>query len=180
MVVIRLARAGAHKKPFYQVVAADRRVACQGKCLERLGFFNPIAQGQAQRLSINQERLQYWLGVGAKPSERVQALLKELSRGRDTLHNPTESKKQVKMEEVAKTEDAADNASSAGAGSDPKTSTINNSQNSDTFTAADEAITEGLAASLVASTKDSDNVSESNEGTDADLNTRDGTDAAHE
>ncbi len=77
MVVIRLSRGGSHKKPFYQVVAADRRSACQGKYLERLGFFNPVARGEAQRLSLNQDRINYWLGVGAKPSERVASLLKE-------------------------------------------------------------------------------------------------------
>ena len=78
MVVIRLSRGGSHKRPFYQVVAADQRCACQGKYLERLGFFNPVAAGAAERLGLNLERVEHWLSVGAQPSERVASLIKEL------------------------------------------------------------------------------------------------------
>lgn len=77
MVIIRLSRGGSHKKPFYQIVAADRRSACQGKYLERVGFFNPIAKGAAERLVVDSARVNYWLGVGAKLSERVASLMKE-------------------------------------------------------------------------------------------------------
>lgn len=76
MVVIRLSRGGAKKRPFYHVVVADKRCARDGRCIERLGYFNPIASGKDVRLHLNNERVQYWLSQGAQPSERVQQLLK--------------------------------------------------------------------------------------------------------
>ncbi len=77
MVTIRLARGGAKKQPFYHVVVTDSRSRRDGRYIERLGYFNPVARGNAQRLTLNQERLQYWLGHGALPSERVGHLIKE-------------------------------------------------------------------------------------------------------
>lgn len=79
MVVIRLSRGGSNKRPFYKVVAADSRAARDGKYLEQLGYFNPIAAGADKRLELNQERINYWLGQGAQPSQRVQGLLQELA-----------------------------------------------------------------------------------------------------
>ncbi len=76
MVVIRLARGGAKKRPFYHVVAADKRRSLTGRCIERLGYFNPIAQGKEIPLHLNYERIQYWLSQGAQPSERMQNLIK--------------------------------------------------------------------------------------------------------
>ena len=80
MVTIRLSRGGAKKRPFYTVVVTDSRNRRDGRYIERIGFFNPIASGQDVRLSLNQERVQYWLGVGAQPSERVTSLIKEYAR----------------------------------------------------------------------------------------------------
>ena len=77
MVTIRLARGGAKKRPFYHVVVADSRNARDGRFIERIGFFNPIAAGQEQVLKIDQERLTYWLSQGAQTSERVAALVKQ-------------------------------------------------------------------------------------------------------
>jgi small subunit ribosomal protein S16 len=77
MVVIRLTRGGAKKRPFYHIVATDRRNRRDGRYLERLGYFNPIANGKEQRLNIDRERITYWLGVGAKTSDRVAELVKE-------------------------------------------------------------------------------------------------------
>ncbi|MGI6408698.1 MAG: 30S ribosomal protein S16 [Gammaproteobacteria bacterium] len=77
MVTIRLARGGSKKRPFYHVTVADSRKFRDGRFIERIGFFNPIARGAEVRLSVDQERANYWLGQGAKPSERVQQLLKE-------------------------------------------------------------------------------------------------------
>jgi len=76
MVVIRLSRGGAKKRPFYHVVVADKRCARDGRCIERVGYFNPIASGKDVRLHLNNERMQYWLSQGAQPSDRVQQLLK--------------------------------------------------------------------------------------------------------
>lgn len=76
MVTIRLARGGANKKPFYRIVVADRRRAAQGKPIESVGFFNPRASANEERLRLDMERVQYWLDQGAKPSERVADLIK--------------------------------------------------------------------------------------------------------
>lgn len=76
MVVIRLARGGAKKRPFYHVVVTDSRNPRDGSYIERLGYFNPIAKGGETRLQLDQARIDYWLQVGAQPSERVTALLK--------------------------------------------------------------------------------------------------------
>ncbi|HEB58393.1 MAG TPA: 30S ribosomal protein S16 [Gammaproteobacteria bacterium] len=77
MVTIRLARGGAKKRPFYHIVVTDSRNRRDGRYIERVGFFNPIATGGETRLSIARERVDYWLGQGAKPSDRVNKLLKE-------------------------------------------------------------------------------------------------------
>ncbi len=71
MVVFRLARAGAKKAPFYHVVVADSRKARGGRFIERMGFYNPMALGLETTLQLNQERIAYWVGCGAQPSERV-------------------------------------------------------------------------------------------------------------
>lgn len=80
MVTIRLARGGAKKRPFYQVVVTDSRNARDGRFIERVGFFNPIAIGKEERLRVNTERYQYWVSQGAQPSERVAALVKEAGK----------------------------------------------------------------------------------------------------
>lgn len=76
MVKIRLARGGSKKRPFYHVVVCDERAARDGRNIERVGFFNPVAQGQEEPLRLEIERIDYWLGVGAQPSNRVRDLLK--------------------------------------------------------------------------------------------------------
>ena len=76
MVCIRLSRGGAKKRPFYHIVVTDSRNRRDGRYLERLGFFNPVASGQEEKLKIDVERVDYWVGQGAKPSDRVAALVK--------------------------------------------------------------------------------------------------------
>ena len=76
MVTIRLARGGSKKRPFYNLTVANIRNARDGRFVERIGFFNPVATGGEVRLSVNQERANYWLSHGAQPSERVAQLLK--------------------------------------------------------------------------------------------------------
>lgn len=80
MVTIRLSRGGAKKRPFYHVVVTDSRSKRDGRYIERVGFFNPIASGKAERLVLNQERVQYWLGHGAQTTDRVHSLIKELNK----------------------------------------------------------------------------------------------------
>lgn len=80
MVVIRLTRGGSKKRPFYHLVAADKRSARDGRYIERLGYYNPNARGQELKLSFDQERVEYWIGEGAQPSDRVNALLKQAKK----------------------------------------------------------------------------------------------------
>lgn len=75
MVVIRLARGGAKKRPFFNVIAADKRCPRDGRYIERLGYFNPIASGKEIKLSIDRERISYWLSKGAQMTERVMTLV---------------------------------------------------------------------------------------------------------
>lgn len=79
MVTIRLARGGANKRPYYRIVVADRRRALNGKCIERIGFFNPLATENEEKLRVDKTRVDYWLSKGAKPTERVARLLKDLA-----------------------------------------------------------------------------------------------------
>jgi small subunit ribosomal protein S16 len=80
MVTIRLSRGGAKKRPFYHVVVSDSRSKRDGRYIERVGFFNPIASGREERLLLNEERIQYWLGHGAQATDRVHSLIKEFRK----------------------------------------------------------------------------------------------------
>ncbi len=80
MVTIRLSRGGAKKRPFYHINVADSRNPRDGRFIERLGFFNPQARGQEERLRVNLERVAYWQEKGAQVSDRVAQLLKEAKK----------------------------------------------------------------------------------------------------
>ncbi len=77
MVKIRLARGGAKKKPFYSIVATDSRKRRDSGYIERIGYFNPVAQGQEVRLQFEEDRLEYWVSQGAQISDRVKQLARE-------------------------------------------------------------------------------------------------------
>ena len=76
MVTIRLTRAGAKKRPFYHIIVTDSRNKRDGRYLEKLGFYNPIATAQEVELEIDRERVGFWLSHGAKASDRVAKLIK--------------------------------------------------------------------------------------------------------
>lgn len=80
MVVIRLTRGGSKKRPFYRVVATDKRNSRDGRFLEKLGYFNPVASGSDKRLELNVERVEHWISKGAQPSDRVASLIKESAK----------------------------------------------------------------------------------------------------
>ena len=101
MVVIRLARSGSKKKPFYHVVVADRRMPRDGRYIEQMGYFNPVARGKATRLSFNLELIQAWVAKGAQPSPRVQRLLKEYAAGEVNARLARISPAQVEAAESA-------------------------------------------------------------------------------
>lgn len=75
MVVIRLARGGAKKRPFYNIVATDSRNRRDGRFIERIGFYNPVATGNAEEVRVASDRLAYWQGVGAQLSPAVARLV---------------------------------------------------------------------------------------------------------
>jgi small subunit ribosomal protein S16 len=77
MVVIRLSRGGSKKRPFYHISVADSRNARDGRFIERVGFFNPVARGQEERMRVSLDRVEYWASKGAQTSDRVSQLLKE-------------------------------------------------------------------------------------------------------
>lgn len=78
MVVIRLARGGAKDRPFYNVVVTDSRNRRDGRFIERVGFYNPLAVEGQEGTRIAMDRVNYWIGVGAQPSESVARLLKDI------------------------------------------------------------------------------------------------------
>ena len=80
MVTIRLARHGAKKRPFYQVVVTDSRNARNGRFIERVGFFNPIANEKEEGVRLNLDRIEHWVGLGATISDRVSALIKDAKK----------------------------------------------------------------------------------------------------
>ena len=80
MVVIRLARGGAKKRPFFNMVVADSRNRRDGRFIERVGYYNPIAAGAEQSLVINTERLAYWQQNGAQLSPTVARLVKQAAK----------------------------------------------------------------------------------------------------
>lgn len=80
MVVIRLSRGGAKARPFYSIVVADKRSRRDGRFIERIGFYNPLARGGEEPLRVMQDRLTHWLSVGAQPSDTVERLVKQAGK----------------------------------------------------------------------------------------------------
>ncbi|MGR9046462.1 MAG: 30S ribosomal protein S16 [Gammaproteobacteria bacterium] len=80
MVTIRLSRGGAKNRPFYHVVVTDSRNSRDGRYIERLGFFNPLARGNEERLKLDTERVDFWQARGAQPSDRVASLIKDAKK----------------------------------------------------------------------------------------------------
>ena len=77
MVTIRLTRGGAKKRPFYHIIVTDSRAARDGRNIERLGYYNPIAAGGEKRVELDTERAEYWVGKGAQMSDKVRNLYEE-------------------------------------------------------------------------------------------------------
>ncbi len=82
MVKIRLSRGGAKRQPFYHIIVTDSRNKRDGRNIERLGFFNPVARGGSERLRVDIERVDHWLGIGAHMSERVRDLVAQARAAR--------------------------------------------------------------------------------------------------
>ena len=80
MVKIRLTRGGAKKRPFYHIVVTDQRNKRDGRAIERIGFYNPVAQGQEKRIELNVERMKFWLDNGAQLTDKVADLYKQAAK----------------------------------------------------------------------------------------------------
>ena len=88
MVRIRLARHGSKQNPFYHITVADKRRSRDGRFIEQLGFFNPVAKGNAEEYRIDMDRIDYWLSKGAQPSEMVKKLV---TRAKKEVDQPQEA-----------------------------------------------------------------------------------------
>ena len=106
MLTIRLARAGAKKRPFFHITVADSRKPRDGRFVERVGYFNPISKGKGVRLEINQERIDYWLSQGAQVSERVLTLIKEKNETAEEKAKREQGKEKRRLRKVAKRAEA--------------------------------------------------------------------------
>ena len=117
---IRLARGGSKKRPFYRIVAADSRMPRDGRYVEKLGTYNPLlAKDSEDRVKMNLERIQYWLGEGAQVSDRVSRMLEAASvLEKKTRNNPQKAVAGEKMQERAE-EKAAKAAEAAEAPAEP-------------------------------------------------------------
>ncbi len=113
---IRLARAGAKKRPYYRIVVADGRAPRDGRFIEKLGTFNPLVPKEsAERITLNAERVNHWLGVGAQPTDRVLRFLDAAGiRARPARNNPKKAVPGKKAQERSKARDEAAAAASAG------------------------------------------------------------------
>ncbi len=76
MVVIRLARGGSKKRPFYNIVVADQRMKRDGRFIERVGFYNPTARGAEEKIRLDRAAFDAWVAKGAQPSDRVKSVVK--------------------------------------------------------------------------------------------------------
>ncbi|GAB1595851.1 30S ribosomal protein S16 [Lysobacter claricitrinus] len=80
MVKIRLTRGGAKKRPFYHIIVTDSRSARDGRNIERVGYYNPVAAGNDKRVELNVERVQHWIGHGAQMTDKVADLYKQVAK----------------------------------------------------------------------------------------------------
>ena len=94
MVVVRLAKSGAKKNPYYFITVADSRKPRDGAFIERLGFFNPSAKGSEERMRFNVERLDHWISQGAQLSDKVKELAKDARLSPDDLQSKLDAKKE--------------------------------------------------------------------------------------
>ena len=80
MVKIRLTRGGAKKRPFYHIIVTDSRSARDGRNIERVGYYNPIAAGAEKRVELDTERVKFWVGQGAQMTDKVADLYKQVAK----------------------------------------------------------------------------------------------------
>jgi small subunit ribosomal protein S16 len=123
---IRLARGGSKKRPFYRIVAADSRMPRDGRFIERLGTYNPLLpKDSEQRVTMNVERIQYWMGQGAQPTDRIARMLEAAgvvpatTRANPKQAEPGEKAKKRAEEKAAKATAAAEAAAAPAPAEEP-------------------------------------------------------------
>ncbi len=115
MVVIRLARGGSKKNPFYHIVVADKRKPRDGRFIEQLGYFNPMARGHDLRLQLSKERVDYWIAQGAQASDRVHSLLRQFEKSPETAQHGGISRIDAKKAQSEKAQQAQELAAKKAA-----------------------------------------------------------------
>jgi len=116
-VKIRMSRGGTNKKPYFRIVAMSSQDPRDSRYIERLGTYDPrLPSEDAKRIVLNEERIKYWLSVGAQPSDRVARFLDKAGlRARPARSNPSKAKPKAKAQERAKAAAASDAAAAAPA-----------------------------------------------------------------
>ena len=144
MVKIRLARAGAKKRPFYHLVAADSRSPRDGRFIERLGFFNPIAVGGETRLRVNSERVDHWVARGAKLTERAAKLVGEARAGGGAEAEPAGGGPSAEAagDEGTAASDSRDSGADGDAGAGPESGAGTAGETGPEAAAGDSAVSE--------------------------------------
>ena len=155
---LRLSRGGAKKRPYYRIVAADSRKPRDGKYLEQIGTYNPLlAKDDEKRVTLNEDRARYWLGVGAQPSDRVARFLDAAGvREREARNNPNKAKPGEKA-----TERAEEKAEKAAAAEEAK-------KEAEAAAKEEEASNENTATGSVKSEETAEAVADAAETTDGD------------
>ncbi len=102
MVTIRLSRSGAKKKPFFHITVTDSRKPRDGRFIERVGYYNPIAKGKETRLKVDHQRLDYWMSVGASISDRVALLIKQSKFSSEEEEKYLKHKEEKRIKSLAK------------------------------------------------------------------------------
>ena len=165
---LRLSRGGAKKRPYYRIVAADSRKPRDGKYLEQIGTYNPLlAKDDEKRVTLNEDRAKYWLGVGAQPSDRVARFLDAAGiREREARNNPNKAKPGEKATERA--EEKAEKAAAAEEAKKEAEAEAKAEAEAPKEEAADADSTENDATGSVKTEETAEAVADATETTDGD------------
>ena len=151
-VAIRLSRGGAKKRPYYRIVVADSRSSRDGKYLEQIGTYNPLLpKDSGERVKINEDRAKYWIGVGAKPSDRVHrffdaaGILEREARSNPKKGEPGEKAKERAEEKAAKAAEAEEAAKEAADAENDATGSVKSEETAEAVAEAVET-TDGETA----------------------------------
>ena len=142
MVVIRLSRAGTKKRPFYHICVSDRRKARDGKFIEKIGFYNPIAKDGEEKIKLDHERYEYWKSVGAIPSDTVNMLFERSNMSEEEIakieQKKTEQKQKRKEKAILEKQKEAEEAAPAEEEAPAEEAPVEEDESADTKSATEE------------------------------------------